>query len=82
MVSSVYVCVCVCVEGKPIAPAYVLIYVCVCSDGGLVLKGLGRVIIPEVIRDREVGSSAGQERASTPAPPINPDPDNLESTAL
>lgn len=50
-----------------------------CSDGGLVLKGLGRAIIPDVIHKR-VGSSAGQEWASTPALPV--DPDTLESTAL
>lgn len=44
------------------------------------LKGLGRAIIPDVIQEPEVGSSAGQECASTPALPF--DPDTQESTAL
>ncbi|XP_011602163.1 rho GTPase-activating protein 17b isoform X1 [Takifugu rubripes] len=50
------------------------------TDGGLMLKGLGRTIIPVVIPHQEAGSSAGQERTATPAPPI--DSDTQESTAL
>lgn len=44
------------------------------------LKGLAHTIIPDVIPDQEVGSSAGQEYASTSALPF--DPDLQESTAL
>ncbi|XP_071329865.1 rho GTPase-activating protein 17b isoform X3 [Trachinotus anak] len=51
------------------------------TDGGLGLKGIGRALIPEVIVDQQGESSAGQEPASTPAPP--PDPHiQSESTAL
>ncbi|XP_029364416.1 rho GTPase-activating protein 17b [Echeneis naucrates] len=51
------------------------------TDGGPVLKGIGRALIPEVIVDQQGESSAGQEPASTPAPP--PDPHSeAESTAL
>ncbi|XP_056870744.1 rho GTPase-activating protein 17b isoform X3 [Takifugu flavidus] len=52
------------------------------TDGGLMLKGLGRTIIPVVIPHQEAGSSAGQERTATPAPPIDSDTDTQESTAL
>lgn len=44
------------------------------------LKGLERTLTPDVIQHPEVGSSAGQECASTPTPPF--DPDTQESTAL
>uniref|UniRef100_A0A8D3DYX9 Rho GTPase-activating protein 17 n=1 Tax=Scophthalmus maximus TaxID=52904 RepID=A0A8D3DYX9_SCOMX len=47
------------------------------TDGNLVLKGIGRALIPEVIVDQQGESSAGQEPTSAPAPP----PDS-ESTAL
>lgn len=47
------------------------------ADGNLVLKGIGRALIPEVIVDQQGESSAGQEPTSAPAPP----PDS-ESTAL
>ncbi|XP_022608143.1 rho GTPase-activating protein 17-like isoform X3 [Seriola dumerili] len=51
------------------------------TDGGPVLKGIGRALIPEVIVDQQGESSAGQEPASTPDPP--PDPHiQSESTAL
>lgn len=57
-------------------------------EGGLVLKGIGRAIIPEVIEDEEGESSAGQEPATatttTNTPPaLNPDPSiQTESTAF
>ncbi|XP_035471301.2 rho GTPase-activating protein 17b isoform X3 [Scophthalmus maximus] len=47
------------------------------TDGNLVLKGIGRALIPEVIVDQQGENSAGQEPTSAPAPP----PDS-ESTAL
>ncbi|XP_018526571.1 rho GTPase-activating protein 17b isoform X3 [Lates calcarifer] len=51
------------------------------TDGGLVLKGIGRALVPEVIVDQQGESFAGQEPAPTPAPP--PDPYNeTESTLL
>ncbi|XP_060946643.1 rho GTPase-activating protein 17b isoform X3 [Limanda limanda] len=53
----------------------------VITDGGLVLKGIGRALIPEVIVDQQGDSSAGQEPASSHAP--NTDPSiQSESTAL
>lgn len=52
-----------------------------CADGGLVLKGVGRALVPEVIVDHQAESSAGQVRASTPEPPLDPDI-QAESTAL
>nr|XP_004558398.2 rho GTPase-activating protein 17 isoform X1 [Maylandia zebra] len=58
------------------------------TEGGLVLKGIGRAIIPEVIEDEERESSAGQEPATatttTNTPPaLNPDPSiQTESTAF
>lgn len=59
-------------------------------EGGLVLKGIGRAIIPEVIEDEEGESSAGQEPAATTTttttntlPALNPDPSiQTESTAF
>lgn len=57
-------------------------------EGGLVLKGIGRAIIPEVIEDEERESSAGQEPATatttTNTPPaLNPGPSiQTESTAF
>ncbi|XP_074552158.1 rho GTPase-activating protein 17b [Halichoeres trimaculatus] len=52
------------------------------TDGALVLKGVSRALIPEVIEDQQDESSAGQEPATaTTAPPPNPDI-NTESTAL
>ncbi|KAG7505842.1 rho GTPase-activating protein 17-like isoform X1 [Solea senegalensis] len=51
------------------------------TDGGLVLKGLGRALIPAVIVDQQDESSAGQEPNSDPASPTNPYADT-ESTAL
>ncbi|XP_034449691.1 rho GTPase-activating protein 17b isoform X3 [Hippoglossus hippoglossus] len=51
------------------------------TDGGLVLKGIGRALIPEVIVDQQGDSSAGQEPASSPAPNADPDTQS-ESTAL
>ncbi|KAM7386822.1 hypothetical protein PAMA_009447 [Pampus argenteus] len=51
------------------------------TDGGLVIKGIGRAVIPEVIVDQEEESSAGQEPAATHATP--PDPQiQTEQTAL
>ncbi|XP_030592200.1 rho GTPase-activating protein 17b isoform X1 [Archocentrus centrarchus] len=55
------------------------------TEGGLVLKGTGRTIIPEVIKDQEGESSAGQEPAATTTTPpaLNPDPSfQTESTAF
>ncbi|XP_068999842.1 rho GTPase-activating protein 17b isoform X3 [Embiotoca jacksoni] len=46
------------------------------TDGGLVLKGFARAIIPEVITDQQGESSAGHEPATTP------DTEQAESTAL
>ncbi|XP_051243655.1 rho GTPase-activating protein 17b isoform X2 [Dicentrarchus labrax] len=53
------------------------------NDGGLLLKGVGRALIPEVIVDQEEESSAGQEpaAATTPAPPLDPQI-QTESTVL
>ncbi|XP_067332458.1 rho GTPase-activating protein 17b isoform X3 [Channa argus] len=53
------------------------------TDGGLVLKGMGRALIPEVIVDHQEESSAGQEPTitTTPAPPADPHI-QTESTAL
>ncbi|XP_051243662.1 rho GTPase-activating protein 17b isoform X5 [Dicentrarchus labrax] len=53
------------------------------TDGGLLLKGVGRALIPEVIVDQEEESSAGQEpaAATTPAPPLDPQI-QTESTVL
>ncbi|CAJ1076505.1 rho GTPase-activating protein 17b isoform X1 [Xyrichtys novacula] len=55
------------------------------TDGGLVLKGIGRAFIPGVIVDEQEESSAGQEpaasAASAAAPPPNPEIQS-ESTAL
>ncbi|KAM9345552.1 rho GTPase-activating protein 17b isoform 1-T1 [Symphorus nematophorus] len=55
------------------------------TDGGLVLKGVGRALIPEVIKDQEGESSAGQEPAAatttTPALPLDPQ-NQTESTIL
>ncbi|XP_058509900.1 rho GTPase-activating protein 17b isoform X3 [Solea solea] len=51
------------------------------TDGGLVLKGLGRALIPAVIVDQQDESSAGQEPNSDPASPTNPYADS-ESTVL
>ncbi|XP_029997501.1 rho GTPase-activating protein 17b isoform X3 [Sphaeramia orbicularis] len=51
------------------------------TDGSLVIKGIGRALIPEVVMDQEGESSAGQEPTDTQAPP----PDlriQSESTAL
>ncbi|XP_072225852.1 rho GTPase-activating protein 17b isoform X3 [Leuresthes tenuis] len=47
------------------------------TDGGLVLKGIGRAFIPQVTENREEVGSAGQEPASIPEPHIR-----TESTAL
>ncbi|XP_040012592.1 rho GTPase-activating protein 17b isoform X3 [Xiphias gladius] len=47
------------------------------TDGGLVLKGIGRALIPEVIVDQQGESSAGEEPASTLDPRIQ-----TESTTL
>lgn len=52
-----------------------------CADGGLVLKGIGRALVPEVIVDHQAESSAGQERAFTPDPPLDPNI-QAESTSL
>ncbi|GAA6228669.1 rho GTPase-activating protein 17-like isoform X1 [Lates japonicus] len=38
------------------------------TDGGLVLKGIGRALVPEVVVDQQGESSAGQEPAPTPDP--------------
>ncbi|XP_069569580.1 rho GTPase-activating protein 17b isoform X3 [Brachyistius frenatus] len=46
------------------------------TDGGLVLKGFARAIIPEVITDQQGESSAGHEPAATP------NREQAESTAL
>ncbi|XP_038555570.1 rho GTPase-activating protein 17b isoform X1 [Micropterus salmoides] len=55
------------------------------TDGGLVLKGIGRAFIPEVIVDQKGESSAGQEPAAAAttilAPPLDPQI-HTESTAL
>ncbi|KAG7222840.1 hypothetical protein INR49_016050, partial [Caranx melampygus] len=51
------------------------------TDGGLILKGVGRALVPEVIVDHQAESSAGQERASTPDPPLDANI-QAESTAL
>ncbi|XP_053298884.1 rho GTPase-activating protein 17b isoform X3 [Pleuronectes platessa] len=53
----------------------------VITDGGLVLKGIGRALIPEVIVDQQEDSSAGQEPASSPAPNADPSIES-ESTSL
>ncbi|XP_042248761.1 rho GTPase-activating protein 17b isoform X3 [Thunnus thynnus] len=51
------------------------------TDGGLVIKGIGRALIPEVIVDQQGESSAGQEPAATHPPPLVPEIQS-ESTAL
>ncbi|XP_062294555.1 rho GTPase-activating protein 17b isoform X3 [Scomber scombrus] len=51
------------------------------TDGGLVFKGIGRALIPEVIVDQQEESSAGQEPAATEDPPLVPQI-RTESTAL
>lgn len=51
------------------------------TDGGLVLKGIARAIIPEVTEDQEGESSAGQEPNATSAPPVHPHIQG-ESTSL
>ncbi|XP_053193752.1 rho GTPase-activating protein 17b isoform X3 [Scomber japonicus] len=51
------------------------------TDGGLVIKGIGRALIPEVIVDQQEESSAGQEPAATEDPPLVPQI-RTESTAL
>ncbi|XP_034566866.1 rho GTPase-activating protein 17b isoform X3 [Notolabrus celidotus] len=56
------------------------------TDGGLVLKGISRAFIPEVIVDQQEESSAGQEPSAatattTASSPTNPEI-NTESTAL
>ncbi|XP_019132827.1 rho GTPase-activating protein 17b isoform X3 [Larimichthys crocea] len=51
------------------------------TDGGLVLKGPGRALIPEVIVDQQGDSSAGQEPATTPDLLLDPQI-HTESTAL
>ncbi|XP_070704587.1 rho GTPase-activating protein 17b isoform X3 [Pempheris klunzingeri] len=51
------------------------------TDGSLFLKGIGRAFIPEVIADQQGESSAGQEPAATPTPPLDPQV-HSESTAL
>ena len=51
------------------------------TDGGLVLKGITRAIIPEVTEDQEGESSAGQEPTATSAPPLSPNI-QAETTAL
>ncbi|XP_062263332.1 rho GTPase-activating protein 17b isoform X3 [Platichthys flesus] len=53
----------------------------VITDGGLVLKGIGRALIPEVIVDQQGDSSAGQEPASSPSPNADPSIES-ESTSL
>ncbi|XP_036944874.1 rho GTPase-activating protein 17b isoform X3 [Acanthopagrus latus] len=61
------------------------------TDGGLVLKGMGRALIPEVVEDQQGEGSAGQEPAAaaatittttttSSAPPL--DQIQTESTAL
>nr|XP_020472075.1 rho GTPase-activating protein 17-like isoform X3 [Monopterus albus] len=51
------------------------------TDGGLVLKGVGRALIPEVIVDKQKESSAGQEPTTTTA--LSSDPQiQLETTSL
>ncbi|KAM4531130.1 rho GTPase-activating protein 17b isoform 3-T5 [Odontesthes bonariensis] len=47
------------------------------TDGGLVLKGIGRAFIPQVTENREEVGSAGQKPTSIPEPHIR-----TESTAL
>ncbi|KAM4598447.1 rho GTPase-activating protein 17b isoform 3-T3 [Polymixia lowei] len=51
------------------------------TDGGLVTKGIGRALIPEIVADQQGESSAGHEPASSPVPPTDPDI-LLESTIL
>ncbi|KAM9843439.1 rho GTPase-activating protein 17b isoform 3-T3 [Aulostomus maculatus] len=51
------------------------------TDGGLVIKGVARALIPEVNVDQHGDCSAGQEPTTTQVPP--PDPQiQTESTAL
>ncbi|KAM3863882.1 rho GTPase-activating protein 17b [Diretmus argenteus] len=47
------------------------------TDGDLVIKGIGRALVPEIAVDQQGESSAGQEPA--PAPPSVPD---IQSTIL
>ncbi|XP_030263222.1 rho GTPase-activating protein 17b isoform X3 [Sparus aurata] len=58
------------------------------TDGGLVLKGIGRALIPEVVEDQQGEGSAGQEptaaattTTTTSAPPLDPQI-QTESTIL
>ncbi|XP_068606057.1 rho GTPase-activating protein 17b [Brachionichthys hirsutus] len=57
----------------------------VITDAGLVLKGIGRALVPEVAADQQGESSAGQEptNATTPTPSPTQDPQaQIESTML
>ncbi|XP_028267990.1 rho GTPase-activating protein 17b isoform X3 [Parambassis ranga] len=47
------------------------------TEGSLVLKGIGKAFVPEVIVDQQRESSAGQEPTATPEPQIH-----TESTSL
>ncbi|XP_071385917.1 rho GTPase-activating protein 17b isoform X1 [Centroberyx affinis] len=51
------------------------------TDGGLVIKGIGRAFVPEIVVDQQEEGSAGHEPAPTPAPPTDPDIQS-ESTVL
>ncbi|XP_068434892.1 rho GTPase-activating protein 17b isoform X4 [Clinocottus analis] len=51
------------------------------TDGSLLLKGIGRALIPEVIADQQGESSAGQEPATNTASQIDPQ-SPTEFTAL
>ncbi|XP_071777299.2 rho GTPase-activating protein 17b isoform X3 [Centroberyx gerrardi] len=51
------------------------------TDGGLVIKGIGRAFVPEIVVDQQQEGSAGHEPAPTPAPPTDPEIQS-ESTVL
>lgn len=58
--------------------SYLLMF---CTDGGLILKGTGQAIIPEVIRDQQGDSSAGQEPTTMSIPSMDSEI-QIESTPL